>query len=789
MFRILAEFLLRTRWPVIIALAVVTVAAAWQAKDVRFDFSPRSIFLTADEEVQFLAEHRSRFGDEDAMVMVLLEAPDIFDRGVLERVQSLSDQLGALEHVDRVYSLATMQQVRGQPGWIEVLPLLDELPNTAEEAAALKERTTTNRLYRNRFVNPSGTATAILAKFDDGFVDEVKRRPVLAKMKEILVAHDDSALEMQLVGLPVINREYALLLQGDMSRTLAISVVLMVIVLGTLFRSATSVILPLVAVFLAVTWTVAYMVLAEDYFNIINAIVPTLLLVIGVGDAVHFLTTYYQELGAGETKDSAISRMVVRIGGACFLTTLTAAVGFASLMVARIDIIRGMGRVAAVGLVLAYVVILALVPAVLSLTKEPVSGVRVDPKEGAIGSLLAWLGKVTTEKRLLVVAVTGALCLACIAGSFRVRTDSFLLEELFPHHPISKGLHHTEDVLTGVMPAEVAIRTSKEGGVLEPEVLRAIEALQEHMEADPFVGHTASVVDLVKEIAFVMTGERLIPETREEVTQYLLLFQMSEDPSFLDSLLGVNRQNARISATLKDWGTSNFFSWYDGSGDCDPRAQCGTPVVPLIDEVFGTEAGRSEGIEVRVTGGSLIAARALSRLVEDMLASLTTAFFIISLLMMVLLRSFRIGLLAMIPNLIPLLVTLGFMGWFGIPLRTSTALIFSVALGVAVNDTIHFLTRYREELIRTKDRVGSVKLTILSTGRAIIFTSVLLVFGFATMMTSRFVGIFQMGVLGAVTLFAALLGDLLLLPVALVLFKPWSRFVERAPKAGGGEVG
>ena len=129
------------------------------------------------------------------------------------------------------------------------------------------------------------------------------------------------------------------------------------------------------------------------------------------------------------------------------------------------------------------------------------------------------------------------------------------------------------------------------------------------------------------------------------------------------------------------------------------------------------------------------------------------------------------------------------MGWFGIPLRTSTALIFSVALGVAVNDTIHFLTRYREELIRTKDRVGSVKLTMLSTGRAIIFTSVLLVFGFATMMTSRFVGIFQMGVLGAVTLFAALLGDLLLLPVALVLFKPWSRFVERAPKAGGGEVG
>jgi len=152
--------------------------------------------------------------------------------------------------------------------------------------------------------------------------------------------------------------------------------------------------------------------------------------------------------------------------------------------------------------------------------------------------------------------------------------------------------------------------------------------------------------------------------------------------------------------------------------------------------------------------------------------------------MMVLLRSLRIGLLSMIPNLIPLLVTFGFMGWVGIPLRTSTALIFSVALGVAVNDTIHFVTRFREELFARGDRVEAVRATLLSTGRAIIFTSILMIFGFATMMTTRFVGIFQMGVLGAVTLSAALIGDLLLLPVCLVIFKPWSRFVEKKQADG-----
>ena len=180
----------------------------------------------------------------------------------------------------------------------------------------------------------------------------------------------------------------------------------------------------------------------------------------------------------------------------------------------------------------------------------------------------------------------------------------------------------------------------------------------------------------------------------------------------------------------------------------------------------------------RVTGGNLVAARALSRLVADMLWSLGTAFLVITLLMMLLLRSFRIGLLSMIPNVLPLLITLGFMGWVGIPLRTSTVLIFSVSLGVAANDTIHFLVRYRREVFRTGDREQAIRDTMMSTGRAIIFTSVLLVFGFGTMMTTRFVGIFQMGVLGSVTLFAALLGDLLILPVALGMTKPWSKALK-----------
>jgi uncharacterized protein len=784
MFERFISLLIRFRWLIVAALVVATAAAGLHASSIRFDFSPRSLFLTADDEVRFLQEHRKQFGDEDALVMLLIEADDVFAREVLELVATLSDRFEEIEHIERVYSLATVQELGGSSGFLEVKPLLEELPSSPAEQQLLRERTLSNSLFINRFVNPSGKATSLLAKFEDGFVEELDRRPALAEMEEILASLQVEGVEATLVGLPVVNREYAVLLAEDMARTIVASLVLMCLLLFVLFRTGSGVLLPVASVVMAVAWTVAYMVSAGDYFNIINSIVPTLLLVIGVGDAVHFLTAYYQGLGSGLSKKDALLGMVRRVGMACLVTSITAAVGFASLVVARIDIIKGMGRVASVGLMISYFIILLLVPAVLAIMPSPSRENLQAPSEGRLGPFLEWLGAFCIRRKVGILLATLALCVFSAVGAMKVETDSFLLEELFDSNPVSKAMKHTEATITGLMPTEVSIHTAEPGGALEPEVLRGIEALQEHMARDPFVGHSGSVADLIKEIAFVIEGERKLPDSRRKVMEYLTLFEMSEDPSFIDSVLDGSRQTARISASMRDWGTKNYFSWYDGSEACDERAlRCtdpnAQPMLELVDSIFGTTAGVGDGIEVRVTGGSLVAARALSHVVDDMMSSLLTAFFVIGLLMMVLLRSLRTGLLAMLPNVIPLLVTLGFMGWVGIPLRTSTALIFSVSLGVAVHDTIHFLTRYREELLRTRDREQALRLTMLSTGRAIIFTSVLLVGGFIIMTTTRFVGIFQMGVLGAITLFAALLGALLLLPVCLLLFRPWSRFVEK----------
>jgi predicted RND superfamily exporter protein len=785
MFDRIARFILQARYLLLALLVGVTVALAIPASQIVFDFSPNSIFLTADDELGFLEGHRAVFGEEDGIVLVLLEADNVFRPDVLQLIVDLSDDLGDLEGIDSVLSLSTVPRLAGTPPVLEIKPLLEDVPQTQEEADELRELVLSNRIYLHRFISPNAQATALLGILSNDLIEELERRPTVNAIESLLLEQTGiPGVSLTMIGVPVINREYAILLARDMARTVGLSVLLIGIVLGFLFRNPISVALPLTAVGISILWTIGYMVLWGDNINIINSIIPTLLLVIGVADAVHFLTTYYQELGAGKEKQQAIRAMVRRIGAACFMTSVTAAVGFASLMVARIDIIRGMGRVAAVGLMLSYVVILLLVPAVLSMVKAPNAGVHASPSSGLIGRLLTWVGLVVTEHKLKVVAVTALLCGLSVMGGFRVKTDNFLLEELFPINPVSQALHRTEEVLTGVMAIEFSIITEDEGGILEPDVLRGMVQVQEHLGSDPFMGHSASIADLILEIGYLTRGERSIPDSRAEAYQRLLYFEMGEDPAFLDSMIDVTRSRARISATQRDWGSRNFNAWYDGSGVCDPRAQCGDPILTVVDDAFGTVDGVKPGLEVRVTGSSLVATRALGKLVEDMITSLSTAFVVILLLMMLLLRSLRIGLLSMIPNLIPLLLTFGVMGWVGIPLRTSTALIFSVALGVAVNDTIHFVTRFKEELFLSGDRKMAVRATLLSTGRAIIFTSILMIFGFGTMMTTRFVGIFQMGLLGAVTLFAALLGDLLLLPVCLVIFRPWERFIEKKQREG-----
>ena len=754
----IAEGILRLRWPIAIALIIVSVFLTVRALDVAFDFSPRSMFLTWDPEIEYLAEFREEFGDEDRFVFVVAVSPDtVFTASRLAQIDAISTELDQIEEVDKVLSLTTVPLVRGQPGYVEVRPFIEEIPEDPSELATLATEATGYRLFVRRLVSTDSQAAGIMVSLGSGLSDEKARRPTIKAIEEVVSRHQGQAeLDLYVNGLPVVQRSYAVLMQSDLFRSVGISAIAMLLALFVLFRNVLGAVVPLATVLVAVVWSVGIMQMRAIPFNIINAVVPTLLMVIGVSDAIHLVSRYYEELGAGKEKWTAIRDALREVGAACFLTSFTAAAGFYSLVVAKVDIIKELGRTASIGIGLAFAVIILAVPLLLLAAPKPSPRQTKHIDSGPISRILRWNLHIVTHHPMRVVAVTFVVAVVAAFGALRLEAQSFLLEEIRSSHPISIANKVQEEHLSGVLPVVIDIRTDRPNGALDPVLLRRQRDIIEALVADPRIGQASGLSDLIVEMNHVLRGEEDIPQTQMAVERTLLLYENSEDSSFLDDLTNFDRSRAPIFLTFRDVGSAAYFDWYHHWVGNQKK---GTP--GALADMFPPD------VSVKVTGAGVIANRALNNIIRDMMASLSLAFLLIFLAMTILFRSLRIGVFVMLPNVLPLLLLSGMMGWLAIPLRTSTVLIFSLGLGLAVNDTIHFLARYRAERDDSGDLDGRIERTLNTTGRAIIFTSVILILGFLSLLSSSFIGIFQLGILGTTAIFGALLGDLFLLPVLL----------------------
>jgi len=340
----------------------------------------------------------------------------------------------------------------------------------------------------------------------------------------------------------------------------------------------------------------------------------------------------------------------------------------------------------------------------------------------------------------------------------RVNIESYILEELTEENQIVLANHVMENDMMGVFPYEVQVGAGGAEAALEPEFLRRVDQLETFIASQPWIRKTLSVVDILKEMHQAMHGGDpayyRVPETRELVAQYLLLYEMSGNQEDLDVLITTDHSFVRLACQGIDMGTRNFFR-LKGTTEEKAAALFRTP------ESF------------HVTGRSLLAQRALNNVIRDMLTSIFSAFLIIFVSVALLYRSFKVGLLSMLPNVIPLVFTMGFIGLMGLNLRTSTVVTFAISLGIAVDDTIHYITRFREELVRCGDYTLAMYRTLKSAGRAIVLTTLIMIAGFLVLRVSEFRATQDFGLLASITLGSALIGSLVFLPTAINLFKPW----------------
>lgn len=754
----LATFIVKYRIPLFVALIIIFLVGAWYGKDVQFDFSPRTIFMTKDPELEFLDQFEKTFSPSDNLVYVLLLHPeDVFNRKSLLAIKEMTDEIENLDGIDNVLSLTNANLIKGSQEGFTIVTPLENIPDDNKKLKEIEKEFLSEPLVVKQLVSKDAKATVIIAQFDSEHQEDESRRPIIEKIEKIARAHSDD-FKIYFGGLPVISKAYADILRHDLIVFTSLAMLINIIVLILIFKNFHGVIIPLGVVLISTTLTMALAVLTGQKLNALNNIIPPFLLVYGLADSIHQINRYYEEVPKFPVKIDAIRSMLAAMALACLMTSVTTAVGFAANYTAKISIVKKFGLLAAGGVMIAYVVTIIFVPSMLSFFKKPEVWIKKELDKGLLGKFLVWISRVNERHTRLVLLLAIFTVFLAILGITKMRIEHRMLQELKRNHPVSVANRMMEQHLSGVIPLEIAVYSDEPDRMKDPDLLKKLDRLEEFIEKQDGVSNVISFMDLLKRMnqAFHNDDPKYykIPDSRNLIAQYLLLYSMSGGQDLTGKLLTEDYSKMRISIRTKDYGSKWFFS--------------------LLNRIkkFQKKLNIPKDVKIHYTGSSLIVNKALEHVVKDLMSSFIVAFFLVFLLVFIEFGSIRLAALSMIPTTLPMIFTMGFMGFVGIPLRMSTVVIFSISMGIAIDNVIHYVARYKEELHSGLGYHSAMYKTIISSGRAIVSTTFLVIAGFLILVTSNFVATIDLGLLGSITLFIGLISALFFLPVLILTLRP-----------------
>ncbi|MEE8312185.1 MAG: MMPL family transporter [Candidatus Binatia bacterium] len=744
----LGDLCLRYRKTVLLAVAAVSAFTLGQVIDVRFDNAIEIWFVDKDPA---LVAHQRLIDTyvSDELVVVGVEAPDVFAPEVLDAIDRMTRAIEVAPYVEKVTSITNIESITGQDDLLEIGDLI-EFPLDPATLPAIRERALANELYVGNVVSKDGGFSCIIARLPhdpDTFDYKIES---VAAIREIV--DRETGLATYISGGPVLDDEFYRGSERDSLMIIPLLLGLLVAVLWTLMRSARGIIIPLSTVVLADIWAIGWMVTAGVRINVITTMLPQLLLAVGIADSMHVLVDYQNRCRQGAGRMEALRAVYSELTVPLFLTTLTTSIGMLSLGISRVQGIREFGIFAAIGVWGAFVLSVTFVPVVLSylppLEKQlPTNAVRL-----LSDRTLQALHRFTVARGRAIVAVSALLLAFGFAGATQVKLESSFLEIFKDDAKITTDTRRIEKALAGTVTMDVMIDTGTEGGVKEPELLAELERMQNWFESQELVSSSQSITGQFKDMRRAFFGndqdEYKLPESREEAAQYLLLYEMDAPDGDIKEITTFDYSETRVSVRLA-LTTSN----------------AATELLERTREYVATEL--PESLDVEIAGFAMLYANMEEYIRQSLVRSFAIALTAIFAVFCLLFGSIRLGAISMIPNFTPIVICLGFMGFAGINLDSMTAMVASVAIGLAVDDSIHFISRVRLRLAEGRDMTSALGEATVDVGRALVFTSITLCAGFGAMMAGSFVGMVYFGLLSMITIIFALAADLLLLPVVL----------------------
>lgn len=729
----------------LLIIALLTLFFGAFGASIRFDSSADNLLPLGDPERAYYNEVREQFGSEEITVIGIF-SDDIFTVPMLANIDAMTKKLETLEGVKEVVSLTTVKGVEMTDFGLTVGPVMDQLPETDEAVASFRERIMSNPIYVKNVVAADGTAAGLSIFFDPMSDEEFADLGLEDKIRDV-AAEFPGPEEIAITGVPTLKVFGARFLQGDLLKFLPLSALIVTLVLAWTYRTARGVLIPLSTVAVGVIWTAGAMVMTDTPINLGTVILPPLLMAIGVAYAIHMMSRYYQELEHEEKSiDEIITSTMEHVRLPVFVAALTTLAGFITFTFMPIRAIREFGIFSSIGLTATLIGAFTILPATLKLLKREKPTPHVEGEDTALTRALDRCGWLAVHRRNYVLAAGIVVAAFSIWGATRVRVETDFLGFFDPRGQIRQENALISTRLAGTQAISIVVDGGSPQTATRLETLEGIRDLQNYVNGLPGVDKSISIVDFLEQLRHALDPEaEPFPKSQAEIEQLLILVSPEDIRSMLNA--DASRANLLVRTTL--------------SGSEEVKE-----FVRNIEQ-FGSERF-PRGILVKPTGTVVLLNRSADSLAKGQVTGLWQVFVVLLLLMCIMFLSIRVGFLSLIPNMFPIIVLFGIMGWAGIDLNISTALIAAMAIGIAIDDTIHYLATFSGELRKSGDQATAMLSATHLVGVPMVVTSVSLALGFLVVCLSNFQPVRDFGLMASITMAIALVSDLFITPAVLM---------------------
>lgn len=739
-------------WISLVCFLGLTVFFGYQITNLKFDYDFEKFFPIDDSETDFFFDYRDKFESDNDFLLVAIENDNgVFEQDFLERVDAVAKKIKKQESVKYVTSLTEMQEQFFHMGGSSSQKKYIDFTDYDRERDSI-------RVYEkdeliNALVADDGKSVCLFIRHDD-FLSKKKSDRLIEGIHNQL---DKSKFDNYRMGGRSIGQKFYIeKMSTEMLFFVGLSVFLIVGFLFLAFRSVWGILIPQVVILGGMLWVVGGMGLFGEPINIILIVLPSIMFIVSMSDVIHLVSRYLDALRTEDSPYEAILLAVKEVGLATLLTSITTAIGFFSLYFVRVQPIQVFGIVMGIGVIIAFILTFLTLPALFYIFPGPIV-VREKKKDHFWKKYLHNWFVVLLKHPWKVLLVGGVVLVISVIGTFQMTSNNFIMDDLSADEPLKLDFDYLDQHYGGVRPFELSVTvldTSK--NVWDLEVLQQVDSVENYIEESYKSEIKTSLVSALKVLNRSSNNgfkeAYKLPSSKRKIRRYRQFLRVAGKGKFIRTFVDSNERVMRISGSLPDLGNNEITKRN------------------VLFEKFLSKVEKSGLVDYQITGTAHLIDKNISYLSSSLVMGLGLSILIVALIIGLIYRSLPILIISIVPNVLPLLVIGGIMGFWGIELKVTTAIIFTIAFGIAVDDTIHFLGKFKYELLKGHSKLYALKRSYLTTGKAMILTTFILCAGFLLLVFSSFLGTFYMGLMLCITLFVALIADLTVLPVLLLLF-------------------